>query len=154
MNEFVSNILQQVAIWSVPFIIPVLCGVITLGVLKFLVWRKSDVDTMKLHLELVRDIFGKSLGPKADAVFAVWVEGLDRIKDGDLSHDDMVTELLQFVKAALYGQDISLTPEETETVESATEKSVEMACVKKSSTTQAVKIMMNDVKIVKLNDKE
>ena len=57
------------------------------------------VYLMQGKLKEVRSFLIQKLGPKSAPIIDVWIEGLDVVKDGHLSEEEMVQEFIKIINA-------------------------------------------------------
>jgi hypothetical protein len=64
------------------------------------------VYLMQRKLKDVRSFLIEKLGPKSGQIIDVWIEGLDVVKDGNLSEEEMVQEFIKIIKLRAASADI------------------------------------------------
>jgi len=70
----------------------------TIIVLYFVAPFGWAVIVMQKKLEEVKSHLVEKLGSKAGEIIDVWIEGLDAVKDGELSEEEMVREFIKIIK--------------------------------------------------------
>lgn len=60
-------------------------------------------------LLLVQKLLESKLGEKSSAILQIWIEGLNKIQDGEFSNEDGVDQFVRYVRLAIknYGIDLS-----------------------------------------------
>lgn len=125
------------------YLVITLLGALSLLIMKLFANNKKDVEYASLVLTFVKGTLGDKLGPKANAVFSVWEDGLQAIQDGKFDGQDMADEFAKFIKAAVLAEhQVSLTSVELSAVRQAADTTIQLNSVKASSTNRAVKAMM------------
>lgn len=81
------------------------------------------VYLMQQKLKSVKSFLTAKLGPKAGQIIDVWIEGLDAVKDGHLSEEEMVREFIKIIK--LRAASVDLKSSEDEIVEEAARMTVQ-----------------------------
>ena len=61
---------------------------------------------MQGKLKDVRAFLVEKLGPKSGEIIDVWIEGLDVVKDGHLSEEEMVQEFIKIIKLRAASTDL------------------------------------------------
>jgi hypothetical protein len=64
------------------------------------------VYLMQRKLKDVRSFLIEKLGPKSGQIIDVWIEGLDVVKDGNLSEEEMVQEFIKIIKLRAASADL------------------------------------------------
>jgi hypothetical protein len=64
------------------------------------------VYLMQGKLKDVREFLVEKLGPKSGEIIDVWIEGLDVVKDGHLSEEEMVQEFIKIIKLRAASTDL------------------------------------------------
>jgi hypothetical protein len=81
------------------------------------------VYLMQGKLKEVRSFLIQKLGPKSAPIIDVWIEGLDVVKDGHLSEEEMVQEFIKIIKLRAASTD--LIKEDDEVVEEAARMTIQ-----------------------------
>jgi hypothetical protein len=81
------------------------------------------VYLMQGKLKEVRSFIIQKLGPKSAPIIDVWIEGLDVVKDGHLSEEEMVQEFIKIIKLRAASTD--LIKEDDEVVEEAARMTIQ-----------------------------
>ena len=81
------------------------------------------VYLMQGKLKEVRSFLIEKLGPKSGQIIDVWIEGLDVVKDGHLSEEEMVQEFIKIIKLRATSTD--LVQEDNEIVEEAARMTIQ-----------------------------
>ena len=90
------------------------------------------VVKMQVALKRVRGYLVSRLGEKSAIIIDVWISGLDAIKDGKLTEEEMVAEFIKIIK--MRAGNIKFTPEVEEAVEQAARMTVQSINGKKTNT--------------------
>jgi len=143
MNIDINNLPQWITTFLLsPAGIIIAVGVLTIVVLRFLAGKQREVEYAKAILVSVHELMKGQLGPKAEAVYQAWLEGLDAISDGDFTPEEMIAELVKFIKIALGKQNVALTSDEESVVTQAASMTAQVMTVNSASTKKAVAMMM------------
>lgn len=81
------------------------------------------VYLMQGKLKEVKSFLIQKLGPKSAPIIDVWIEGLDVVKDGHLSEEEMVQEFIKIIKLRAASTD--LIKEDDEVVEEAARMTIQ-----------------------------
>lgn len=60
-------------------------------------------------LLLVQNLLESKLGEKSSAILQIWIEGLNKIQDGEFSNEDGVDQFVRYVRLAVKNYGIDLT---------------------------------------------
>lgn len=78
---------------------------------------------MQRKLKDVRSFLIEKLGPKSGQIIDVWIEGLDVVKDGNLSEEEMVQEFIKIIK--LRAASVDLQQDDNQIVEDAARMTIQ-----------------------------
>jgi hypothetical protein len=99
---------------------------LALGTIIFLYFMApyvSSVIYVQKKLKKVRTFLTIKLGPKAGQIIDVWIEGLDAIKDGVFTEEEMVREFIKIIK--LRAASVDLTGEDDKALEEAAQMTIQ-----------------------------
>ena len=63
-------------------------------------------------IKIVSSVLGSKFGSKAEALLEIFVDGLNKIQDGDFSNDDVVDWFLRYVRLSAQQKGIVLSDED------------------------------------------
>lgn len=63
-------------------------------------------------IKIVSSVLGSKFGSKAEALLEIFVDGLNKIQDGDFSNDDVVDWFLRYVRLSAQQKGIALSDED------------------------------------------
>jgi hypothetical protein len=63
-------------------------------------------------IKIISSVLGNKFGSKASDLLEIFVDGLDKIQDGDFSNDDVVDWFLRYVRLSAQQKGITLTDED------------------------------------------
>jgi hypothetical protein len=86
---------------------------------------------MKKALVNVRSYLVQKLGAKSAFVIDIWIEGLDAIKDGNFSEEEMIQEFIKIIK--MRAATIELSAEDEKAVEEAARITIQSIKGKKTN---------------------
>jgi hypothetical protein len=78
---------------------------------------------MQSALKKVRGFLVTKLGDKAAIVVDIWIDGLDAIKDGNFTEEEMVEEFIKIIK--MRAATVKLTAEDEKAVEEAARMTIQ-----------------------------
>jgi hypothetical protein len=78
---------------------------------------------MQTALKQVRGYLASKLGEKAASIIDIWIEGLDAIKDGNFTEEEMIEEFIKIIK--LRAATVTLTAEDEKAVEEAARMTIQ-----------------------------
>jgi len=78
---------------------------------------------MQKKLKEVKGFLILKLGPKAGKIIDVWIEGLEAIKDGILTEEEMVTEFIKIIK--MRASSVELKKEDEKVLEQAARMTIQ-----------------------------
>lgn len=81
------------------------------------------VISMQKKLKEVKGFLILKLGPKAGKIIDVWIEGLEAIKDGILTEEEMVTEFIKIIK--MRASSVELKKEDEKVLEQAARMTIQ-----------------------------
>lgn len=119
MSSFVSLIENFLSLYGWY----ILLALGTIIFLYFLTPYITAVIYVQKKLQKVKSFLTEKLGPKAGQVIEVWIEGLDSIKDGDFTEEEMVKEFIKIIK--LRAASVDLSGEDDKTLEEAAQMTIQ-----------------------------
>ena len=99
------------------FILLIICFVFGSAFLFFYAKTRAPISDTISSLELVKIFLANALGKKGEAILDIWIEGLKKIEDGEVSNEDAVDQFVRFIKLGAVQKGIELTEEDTEKIE-------------------------------------
>ena len=96
------------------FIVYTLLCVFGSFLLKYLSNLKSESAVVLNTLQLIKILLSAKLGSKADAIIDIWIQGLEKIQDGEFSKDDGIDQFIRFVRLGASTKGVNLTDEDVE----------------------------------------
>ena len=144
LKSFASSFGQWAAIATVT-----ICGFL------FFASHKKDVALAEVSLRLVKQVLGDKLGDKGNALFDIWIEGLDAIKNNSTdSTEEMIEAFVKAIETKFKASGQSISSDEDAIIRDAATTTVQMFALKGTPTTMAVKsLSLNNVKIVEKEQK-
>lgn len=121
------NYLHLMWIAVLPWLPGVLFAAVTVTAMYFFNKNKTDTNYIKTALAVLHTIFGDKLGSKADAVFDIWIECLDKVKNGTWTQEQMLTEFFRIIEET---GPVQLTDTEVADIKQLTDTSVKLLSVK------------------------
>lgn len=82
--------------------------------LKYLSNLKSESAVVLNTLQLIKILLSAKLGSKADDIIDIWIEGLEKIQDGEFSKDDGIDQFIRFVRLGASTKGVNLTDQDVE----------------------------------------
>ena len=73
---------------------------------------KSQRAYLFTTIKIISSVLGNKFGSKASGLLEIFVDGLNKIQDGDFSNDDVVDWFLRYVRLSAQQKGISLTDED------------------------------------------
>lgn len=82
----------------------IILGIGSLFLLRYLAKNKGDAQILTMVLTVSRTLLAQRLGDRGTDVFNALIAGLDKVKDGDFTQEEMAQELIEFVRVAVKGK--------------------------------------------------
>lgn len=124
-----SNILDLIKVVLSLYGVWILIGLGTVLGLYALSKFRSAIDEVEFTLQKVKSLLREQLGDKASAVIDVWLTGLNSVKDGVFTEDEMVQEFIRVIKIKSSLE--SLSEKEDLAIEKAAQMTVQSISKKK-----------------------
>jgi len=64
----------------------------------YLAGRRKQINSVESSLLKVKGLLGDRLGSKGSLIFDIWLDGLNAIKDGDFTDQEMLDEFMKIIK--------------------------------------------------------
>ena len=64
----------------------------------YLAGRRNQINSVESSLLKVKGLLGDRLGSKGSLIFDIWLDGLNAIKDGDFTDQEMLDEFMKIIK--------------------------------------------------------
>lgn len=64
----------------------------------YLAGRRKQINSVESALLKVKGLLGDRLGSKGSLIFDIWLDGLNAIKDGDFTDQEMLDEFMKIIK--------------------------------------------------------
>lgn len=64
----------------------------------YLAGRQKQINSVESSLLKVKGLLGDRLGDKGSLIFDIWLDGLNAIKDGDFTDQEMLDEFMKIIK--------------------------------------------------------
>ena len=82
----------------------------------FVLYHLARLKNQRAYLfttiKIISSVLGNKFGSKASDLLEIFVDGLDKIQDGDFSNDDVVDWFLRYVRLSAQQKGITLTDED------------------------------------------
>jgi hypothetical protein len=85
------------------------CFVVGCFIFVYLAKMKSQRQIVYSTLKVVQSVLSTKLGPKGSGILDIWINGLQKIQDGEFTTDDGVDQFVRYIKLAAAQQGIDLT---------------------------------------------
>lgn len=111
--EFLSKILHSTQNEIIIYVLAFIFGSL---ILFFLARSGGDIKSSLNTLELIKVMLHSKLGPKADGILDIWIEGLKKIQDGEFSQDDAVDQFVRYIRLGCAQKGIELSEEDVDKI--------------------------------------
>lgn len=88
------------------------------------------IATVQTKLNFIKSYLEKNLGDKAGEIIDIWIKGLESIKDGNFTEEEMIEQFMNIVRIKTNVNHLSL--EEQKVVNSAVEMTIQSFANQKS----------------------
>jgi len=88
------------------------------------------IATIQTKLNFIKSYLEKNLGDKSGEVIDIWIKGLESIKDGNFTEEEMIEQFINIIKIKTEAQ--KLSTEEQKVIKSAVELTVQSFTNQKS----------------------
>ena len=88
------------------------------------------IATVQTKLNFIKSYLEKNLGDKAGEIIDIWITGLESIKDGNFTEEEMIEQFMNIVRIKTSANKFSL--EENKIINSAIEMTIQSFTNKKS----------------------
>ena len=90
-----------------------------MGLAAFTYLAKVSTDTKNTlnTLQVIKIVLQAKLGDKAGKILDIWIEGLNKIQDGEFSVSDGVDQFVRFIRLGAASKGIELSEEDVEKIE-------------------------------------
>lgn len=88
------------------------------------------IATIQTKLNFIKSYLEKNLGDKSGEVIDIWIKGLELIKDGNFTEEEMIEQFINIIKIKTEAQ--KLSTEEQKVIKSAVELTVQSFTNQKS----------------------
>jgi len=88
------------------------------------------IATVQTKLNFIKSYLEKNLGDKAGEIIDIWIAGLESIKDGNFTEEEMIEQFMNIVRIKTSANKFSL--EENKIINSAIEMTIQSFTNKKS----------------------
>ena len=75
-----------------------ICCVVGISVLTYLAKFSADTKVTLNTLQVIKIVLEAKLGSKAAKILDIWIEGLNKIQDGEFSVSDGVDQFVRFIR--------------------------------------------------------
>ena len=82
----------------------------------YLAKLKTQREFLLSTLKVVQSVLSSKLGTKGSGILAIWVDGLQKIQDGEFTTDDGVDQFVRYIKLAAAQQGITLTDSDVQEI--------------------------------------
>ena len=82
----------------------------------YLAKLKTQREFLLSTLKVVQSVLSTKLGAKGSGILAIWVDGLQKIQDGEFTTDDGVDQFVRYIKLAAAQQGITLTDSDVQEI--------------------------------------
>lgn len=94
-----------------------ICCVVGISVLTYLAKFSADTKVTLNTLQVIKIVLEAKLGSKAAKILDIWIEGLNKIQDGEFSVSDGVDQFVRFIRLGAASKGVELTDEDIEKIE-------------------------------------
>ena len=94
-----------------------ICCVIGIAVLTYLAKFTADTKVTLNTLQVIKIVLEAKLGSKAGKILDIWIEGLNKIQDGEFSVSDGVDQFVRFIRLGAASKGVELSDEDIEKIE-------------------------------------
>jgi hypothetical protein len=95
----------------------VICCVIGLVALTYFAKFSADTKVTLNTLQVIKIVLEAKLGSKAGKILDIWIEGLNKIQDGEFSFSDGVDQFVRFIKLGAASKGVELSDDDIEKIE-------------------------------------
>jgi hypothetical protein len=123
-----EHLLHSSFLWTLiaPYIGAIVFSVICVAIFWLLSKRKLKNKQSYMYIEaglkVMKNLFGQNFGGKADDIFSIWLDCLEKVENGEWTEQQMLEEFCKLVDAT---KGISLSFEDKKTVEAVTKASIQ-----------------------------
>lgn len=87
---------------------------ISILILQIVSKNKNQRNLIFNSLQMLQIVLNQKLPDKANDILQIWIEGLNKIKDGEFSQDDKIDQFLRYLKLVSSQKGINLSDSDIE----------------------------------------